>query len=216
MEQHLSNREMFRTPIPDIFEAARLLDGAVSAHLLGRRDLAEGLIRLADMPVLRDYTESLWGAKSPYVQLRCIENPLQSIPVDERAKSRMPTLREQAILFERDGYHCRLCGIPVISKEVRSRIIKAYPEALRWGTRNKNAEQHTAFQLMWATFDHVVPHSRGGTNDLDNVIVICQPCNCAKVDYTLEELGLQDPRSRPPIKSTWDGLTRFVESNDEA
>lgn len=210
MEPYLTNREKFRLPIPEIAEAARLLDGAVSAHLLGRRDLAEELIRLADMPVLRDYTESLWGAKSPYVQFRPVEDARPLLPDSERAKSRMPTPKEQSILYERDGYHCRLCGIPVISKEVRSRMIKEYPDAVRWGTKNINAEQHTAFQLMWATFDHVVPHSRGGTNDLENTIVICQPCNCAKMHYTLEELGLLDPRSRPPVQSTWDGLTRFT------
>jgi hypothetical protein len=51
-----------REPIPEIRDAARLLDAAVTAHLLGRRDLAEQLIRLADMPILRDYTESLWGS----------------------------------------------------------------------------------------------------------------------------------------------------------
>jgi hypothetical protein len=44
----------------------------VSTHIIGRRDLAEELIRLADMPVLRDYTDSLWGVRSPYVQYRAI------------------------------------------------------------------------------------------------------------------------------------------------
>jgi hypothetical protein len=60
-----------REPIPEILDAARLLDAAVTAHLVGRSDLAEELIRVADMPVLRDYTESLWGAKEPL----CPESP---------------------------------------------------------------------------------------------------------------------------------------------
>lgn len=63
-----SARFCFRDPIPEIFDAARYLDAAVSAHLTGRRDLAEELIRLADMPAIWEWTESLWGKKSPYVQ----------------------------------------------------------------------------------------------------------------------------------------------------
>ena len=99
----------------------------------------------------------------------------------------------KSALHDRDGYHCRMCGIPLVDNGARSRMIEVYPKTLRWGKKNKNSEQHTAFQLMWATYDHVVPHSRGGANDLENLVVICQPCNCAKADYTLEELGLLDP-----------------------
>lgn len=201
------DREYLRRPIPDIADAARLLDAAVTMHLMGRRNVAEQLIRLADMPVLRDYTESLWGAKSPYVQFRAVADaPAHSVNARD-SKERMPTPSEKASLFGRDGYHCRFCSIPVIRKEIRERIRKVYPDALRWGA--KNAEQHAAFQLMWATYDHVLPHSRGGTSDLDNTIIVCQPCNCARWHYTLEEVGLADPRLREPTRSAWDGLERF-------
>jgi 5-methylcytosine-specific restriction endonuclease McrA len=207
MESVAVDRLCLREPIPDIADAARLLDAAVTAHLMGERDLAERLIRLADMPVLRDYTESLWGAKSPYVQYRAVADAPAHLEDESRAKERMPTPAEKVALFQRDGYHCRFCGIPVIRKEVRERIRKVYPDALRWGA--KNAEQHAAFQLMWATYDHVLPHSRGGPSDLRNTIIVCQPCNCARMHYTLHELGLLDPRLREPTRSAWDGLERF-------
>jgi hypothetical protein len=207
MEPLAVDRRRLREPIAEIADAARLLDAAVTTHLMGRHDLADQLLRLADMPVLRDYTESLWGAKSPYVQYRAVAGaPAQSVN-DRQAKGRMPTPSEKAALFERDGYHCRVCDIPVIRKEIRERIRKIYPDALRWGS--KNAEQHAAFQLMWATYDHVLPHSRGGTSDLNNTIIVCQPCNCARWHYTLEEVGLADPRLREPTRSSWDGLERF-------
>jgi hypothetical protein len=35
--------------------------------------------------------------------------------------------------------------------------------------------------------DHVLPLSRGGTNDLDNLQVACKPCNTSKGDRTVEE-----------------------------
>jgi hypothetical protein len=65
----------FREPIPEIAEAAQHLDAAVSAHLAGDTALAEQLIRLADLPALRDWTESILGKKSPYVQLIAAQEP---------------------------------------------------------------------------------------------------------------------------------------------
>lgn len=209
MDSFASDRFCFREPIPEIQDAARLLDAAVTAHGLGRHDLADELIRLADMPVLRDYTESLWGAKSPYVQFRPVAGaPAQSLQARD-SKERMPSLSEREHLLRRDGFHCRFCGIPVIRKEIRDCLRKVYPDSLRWGSRN--ADQHAAFQLLWATCDHVLPHSRGGLSTADNMVIACQPCNASRWYYTLEEVGLLDPRLREPVRSRWDGLERFAE-----
>ncbi len=196
-------------PIPEIADAARYLDAALSAHLAGRRDLADSLIRLADMPVIREWTESLWGTASPYVQRRVVADALPSLPDDQRVAVRMPTPAEERILHQRDGYYCRFCGIPVIRATVRKAIREAYPDALPWGRTNQS--QHAGFQAMWATYDHVLPHARGGDNAAENVVVTCQPCNCARWHYTLAEVGLRDPRTREPIRSTWDGLERFLQ-----
>lgn len=35
--------------------------------------------------------------------------------------------------------------------------------------------------------DHVLPFSRGGTNDIDNLATACGPCNLAKGDNTPDE-----------------------------
>ena len=201
------DRTCLRTPIPEIADAARYLDAAVSAHLAGRRDLADALIRLADMPAVRDYTESLWGTASPHIHFRAVPDAPPSLARDQRIKVRMPTTAEKALLHQRDGFHCRFCAMPVIRAEIRSRIRAAYPEALPWGT--KNSEQHAAFQCMWLQYDHVLPHARGGNNDLSNVIITCAPCNYARWNKTLAECGLTDPFSREPVRSTWDGLERF-------
>jgi hypothetical protein len=49
-------RVCLRDPIPEIEEAARYLDEAVSAHLAGRSDLAQELIQRADMAAIREWT----------------------------------------------------------------------------------------------------------------------------------------------------------------
>lgn len=33
--------------------------------------------------------------------------------------------------------------------------------------------------------------------------------NYARMDFTLDELGLRDPRDRERVRSSWDGLERF-------
>ena len=195
-------------PIPEIFDAARYLDAAASAHMVGHHDLADQLIRLADMPPIREWTESLWGAQSPYVHFRPQTDAPPHMPADQRTKVRMPTVAEKRQLHMRDGYHCRGCGIPVIRQEVRQYLQNIYSSAVRW--EGQNAEQHAAFQAMWVQYDHVIPHARGGTNDADNMLITCAPCNYGRMNYTFAEVGLIDPRTRAPVQSQWDGLERLT------
>jgi hypothetical protein len=107
----------------------------------------------------------------------------------------------------RDGHHCRFCGIPVIERTLRIKLHQLYPNALRWGP--KNYQQHAAFQCMWLQFDHLLPNSRGGESSLDNLVVACAACNFGRMEMTLEQVGIVDPSSRPPIHSSWDGLERI-------
>lgn len=37
-----------------------------------------------------------------------------------------------------------------------------------------------------ATFDHILPRSKGGTDDKDNIIVCCRRCNVKKDDSYVE------------------------------
>ena len=203
------DRLCLRSPIPEIAVAAGYLDEAASAHIANKRELAENLINMANMAAIRAWTESLWGKASPYVQYRTAVGapPLSRGP--QLGRPRMPSPTEQGLLHIRDGYHCRFCGIPVVRKQVRVRLKNLYPAALQWG--KKNLAQHAAFQAMWAQYDHVLPYARGGTNDLDNIIVTCAPCNFGRMDHLLEEVGLAGPRTREPIRSTWDGLERLLQ-----
>jgi 5-methylcytosine-specific restriction endonuclease McrA len=203
-----TGRRCLREPIPEIGDAARLLDAAVSAHLMGRSELADELIRAADIPTISEFGESLWGTKSPHRHYRAIsEVSASSHPKGLRARERAPNAATKRELLLRDGYHCRFCGIPVIRSEVRERIRKVYPEALRWG--DANAQQHAAFQLMWAYADHVIPHARGGDSGIANLVIACAGCNFGRGHFTLEEVGVLDPRDKEPVRSTWDGLERF-------
>ena len=203
-----SPRLCFRLPTTQVLDAARYLDAAASAHLAGNTALADQLIRAADTAEVREWTESLWGKASPYVLKRDIPNAPPVLAKELRIPVRMPNSAEKKLIHSRDGFHCRFCSVPVIRPEVRAFLIGHYPDALPWG--RTNSAQHAAFQALWAQYDHVVAHARGGDNSLENTILTCAPCNFGKMNYTLAELNLADPRTREPIKSTWDGLERLL------
>ncbi|BDA86775.1 hypothetical protein Sa4125_43170 [Aureimonas sp. SA4125] len=207
MTDSAPERNCLRIPVPEIAETARLLDAAVTAHNLGATKLADELIRLADMPAITEWTESLWGVGGPTSRPVIKVDTSSFLPKERRTALRMPTTAEKRALIARDGYHCRFCGIPVVRAEIRSLIRMSYPSALRWGPRN--IDQHAAFQGMWLQYDHLLPHARGGTNELANLVVSCAPCNNGRANLTLEEVGISDPRLREPVRSLWDGLLRF-------
>jgi 5-methylcytosine-specific restriction endonuclease McrA len=200
-------RTCLRDPIPEIHEAARHLDAAATAHLAGRQAEADELIRLADDPFISEWSESLWGSGGPWTRPLPVDNPMPFVPKSERLKFRMPPQEQKRSLLARDGFHCRFCGIPLIRAETRLLIRRFYPEALRWGDRN--IDQHAGFQAMWLQYDHLLPHARGGTNEIGNMLVTCAPCNNGRSNLTLEEVGLADPWLRLPVQSAWDGLERI-------
>jgi 5-methylcytosine-specific restriction endonuclease McrA len=197
-----------RPPVHQVFDASRYLDAAVTAHLAGRHRLAEELILAADMPEVREWTESLWGKASPYVRVRKGALIPPAMTKEDRVPARMPNAAIKYAIHLRDGFNCRYCGVPVIRVEVRKALLALYPKALRWGTTNLG--QHAGFQALWAHYDHVLPHSRGGDNSLENTVLSCAPCNCAKMNYHLDQLNLADPRRRGVVPTSWDGLERLL------
>ncbi len=201
-------RQCFRTPVPEIALAARLLDDAVTAHLLGHASIAEQLIRMANLREISDWTDSIWGKASPYVRYRKVADGPSILNSKQRVKSRMPSQADRRILLQRYGYHCLFCDIPLIRSEIRKLLKRFYPSALLWG--DTNATQHAAFQAMWVQYDHVIPHARGGDNNLDNFVITCAACNFGRMEKTLAEVGLEDPRKREPFRSDWDGLERLL------
>jgi len=71
-------------------------------------------------------------------------------------------------LFARDEYRCQYCGRHMTEFRPRESL----------------------------TRDHLVPLSRGGTNEWSNVITACSPCNTRKGNRLPEEIGMH-PLSQP-------------------
>lgn len=202
-------RNCLKDPIPPIFEAADLLRRAVDSHLAGEASTAGELFRAADMPEVRAWTESIWGSGwKDLVKPRSIDGAPPHLSKEQRQPLRMPNKQGEATIIARDGYHCRFCGIPVIHKRIRERAKRLYPQSVTWGSTNQS--QHAGFQAMWLQFDHLVPHSRGGTSELSNVLITCAPCNYGRFHYLVEELDLINPFDRQPVTTDWNGLEDLI------
>lgn len=220
-------RQCFSLPIPEIFKAAQLLEQAVSAHLRGDIKAADGYLRDSDIQAIGDWLDPIWLRKSDLVKARFVKGIPPVLHKDQRYKPRLASRTLRKALVERDGHHCRFCGMPLIRPEVRKLLNKLYPDAARW-TSARETDQHRGLQVMWMQYDHVLVHSRGGATDMDNVVIACAACNFGRDRFTLEEMDLTDPRIdiRLPTwegRHEWNGLEsllpeseRFIQAIDSS
>lgn len=73
-------------------------------------------------------------------------------------------------VHRRDGYACQLCGI-VGREEHRSR---------RDGWRTNGYRFPTLDGSTYLSVDHIVPRSKGGSDEPSNLRTLCHPCNARK------------------------------------
>lgn len=198
-------RTCLLSPLPEHDSAADMLSEAADAILAGDLDLARNLVRRADMPVLLAHTNLVMSDTDPAIQRkRPIAISAGKLP---RVASRMPSPEATKALFARDGWRCRFCDCRVIPPKVRTAMRSVLPGAIPWSEPDPF---HGAFVAMSASVDHVLPHSAGGTNEERNLVTACWSCQFGRGWYTLEKVGLIDPRARPPVKDGWDGLERLL------
>ena len=202
-------RPSFLPPIPELDVAADLLSNAADALVSGDYELARACLREADMSILHDRAFRIMGAVSTEVHRhRRIAGADFEVAPYHRAVMRMPSAEVEAAAYARDGYRCRFCGCRVVHRKARPAMAAMVPGTIRWGT--KSSELHGAFSALTATIDHLVPHAKGGDNAPDNLLTTCWPCNFGRGGWLIDEVGLIDPRTRPPVCDEWDGLTRIL------
>ena len=110
------------------------------------------------------------------------------------------------MIFKRDNYRCRYCGLRTISKDALPAFESAVETCRFSSRRNDNTHDHGIVLAFKVVADHVKPRSLGGRTTLDNLVTACPSCNYGEAEHTLEQLGLDDPGERPPLDSEWDGL----------
>jgi 5-methylcytosine-specific restriction endonuclease McrA len=199
------SRQCFLPPIPELALAADRLSLAADAVLRGQDEEAEQWIVQADLAVLSEFSQRITGKIDPAIHW---QSRMPTEVVADRVKQRMPSASVEYGIYQRDGWRCRFCEIRIISPLARRRLVELYPSVARWGRANR--EKHHGLSALTATLDHILPHSRGGTNEESNLVAACGMCQFGRGHWTLEEVGFTDPRDRPPIVDAWDGLTRLL------
>ena len=122
---------------------------------------------------------------------------------------REPTLAMKKEVFKRDFYRCRYCRLRIITDKVFSeygRIVG--PE--NFSNEKANTKRNGLTLGLRGVADHVEPYASGAITEIDNLITACYSCNFGKAGYTLNQLKIEDPRSRQPIDNGWRGLTEFL------
>jgi hypothetical protein len=205
----VSLRRCLLPPPAEVTAASELLMQAVRLH--NSRDVAGAAerFRAANLEaigawfrrVVGPYDEAVHGPRPSTL------NPPKLTPA-ERTRPRMLGVVDKRAIVSRDGYHCRFCEMPVLPKDTIKAIARCYPFDAPW--TDVAAEQHAFFQAANLQYDHIVPHSRGGESNADNMVVTCAVCNYGRMSNTLEESHLFDPRGYPVRRSDWDGLQSFI------
>jgi len=82
------------------------------------------------------------------------------------------------LVFARDAYSCRYCGLEPTSSELHKYRAGAH------GLRVCITPLDSADRKF--TIDHILPQSRGGSNDISNLATSCFECNNRKGDRIIE------------------------------
>ena len=112
-------------------------------------------------------------------------------------------------VFIRDGVRCRYCESPVVPSEVFRKLNKFVGDDHLTLTTTNSTSGH--YLMFCSTLDHVFPHSLGGRTDENNLVTCCWSCNYGKSNYTLEQIGLDNPLHREPkIDQEWIALVESI------
>jgi 5-methylcytosine-specific restriction endonuclease McrA len=199
-------------PTPDFFElAVNKFSQSVAALTDGAK--AEALIALEETnhrAVGEFFIEH--GQQSAYyrVQNRNEVDAINRLTKAENDSPRLVPSTEKKV-FERDCFRCRYCGLRIIAKEVfaeYSRIVGSE----NFSIERENSKRNGLTLGLRGVADHVEPYASGGETSFENLVTSCYSCNFGKAGYTLEQLGIEDPRLRPPVQDDWRGLTEFLPS----
>ena len=197
-------RQCFLPPVPEHEAAADLLSAAADALLAGNLALARSYVVKADFPALRQHAQRIMSETKDIVRRRAVAG---DPPAIGKIKQRMPSADVIREIQQRDGYRCRFCGCRIVLRQAREEMRRQFPGAIRW---NEGHDDHGAFRAMTESIDHILPHSWGGTNERDNLVTACWPCQFGRMNARIEEVGILDPRQRDPVVDAWDGIGRLL------
>ncbi|MBN9559578.1 MAG: HNH endonuclease [Alphaproteobacteria bacterium] len=118
--------------------------------------------------------------------------------------ARRYSVQQMVATFLRDGFIDRYSGARLVCGAALRLISKRLPDHFPFQNNWRTDACHFAFWDLAPTIDHILPVSRGGTDDESNWATTSMLRNSAKANSTLDELGW----SLYPAGDVrdWDGL----------
>ena len=169
----------------------------------GKLNEAESVLTNLDSDQLRQQFYATWDV---YDRLsKAAPKPLSQYPKVKKVGKRMPPAAVVREVYERDFWTCRWCSTPIIADKPIKAMHKQFPATFYKGTTNDS--MHGLMLSSRVSLDHVLPHSFGGTNEIENLVTSCWPCQFGRGNDLIERLGLSDPREREPTPTDWDGCS---------
>lgn len=111
--------------------------------------------------------------------------------------------RLRAQVFIRDGFRCTSCGGRAVPRSILVALHDLFPAELPYDRHYGRGKVHPVFWALAPEADHVLAHSRGGANDLENLTTLHASCNTQKSDAEVA------PIPRYGGLESWDGLTSY-------
>lgn len=147
------------------------------------------------------------------VEVARTQYPWTSTPFSKRAYSQIGALR----IFLRDGFIDRYFGSRLVFPGVLLILARVLPGSFPAHPTWKVSESHGVYWELWPAVDHLIPVSRGGTNDSANLYSTSTLHNSAKGHWLLDEIGWNLYPAGD--LSQWDGLLswflKYIETAPE-
>jgi len=128
----------------------------------------------------------------------------------DQTKRPASSIRRWAAVFARDSYTCRYCLRRTIAPPVLRVISHAFPDVFKFHPNWKTSETDAAYFVLSTSADHVIPVTRGGSDEPGNLVAACWMCNGMKSNYLLGELQGWSLRDVPDL--SWHGLTEYLDA----
>ncbi len=197
-------------PLPDYFEKGlQNFERAVSHVLEEDIDSALDSIQNSNSELIGEFFIE-HGQQSAYfrVQNRKEIDRENMLNKKENTGERLNAGIEKEV-FKRDSYRCRYCNQRIVAKEIFSEIGRILGSE-NFSTERENSKRNGLTLGLRGVADHVEPFASGGETSADNLVTSCYSCNFGKAGYTLEQMGIEDPRLRQPANDSWNGLIEFL------
>lgn len=151
--------------------------------------------------ILRDVCQLLTGGDVTAAKAAIRERyPFEPLSNKRATPGRARSVR----IFRRDGFLDRYSGHRLVFPGTLLVMAKLMPDEFPAHPNWRTDGTHFAFYELWPVLDHVVPITRGGTNDDDNFVTTSAVRNSAKAHFSLKELGWS--LLPPAPNNDWDGL----------